>query len=39
MESVFHHENIVLFAKYLVNDRNQAGMVSIVLGDLSDKKI
>jgi hypothetical protein len=33
------HENILLFEKCLVNDRNQAGMVSIVLEDLSDKQL
>jgi len=36
LESEPIHENILLFAKSLVNDINQVGIVPIVLENLSD---
>jgi hypothetical protein len=33
------HENILLFTKCPVNDRNQVGIVLIVLENLSDKTL
>jgi len=39
MEGETNHEIILLFAKYIVNDRNQVGIVLIVLEELSDKKL
>jgi len=39
MESEVTHKNILLFEKCIVNDRNQGGIVLIVLEELSDKKL
>ncbi len=38
-ESESNHENILLMAKLVVNDINQAKYVLIVLDDLSDNKL